>query len=204
MCCPACIKRPLLIFIAIIILLLILAFAFCSANKSKVREEVAITPPIVQEEIIIEEVTPEVEIEVVEEIVEEIDELDAIKKDFIDNGIISNKFTKNESIFFDKSHSVASKQELDKLDKDSKDSINSARLAIISGHACDLGNKNFNDALIQKRVDSIIKNIKAKNPSIEILFSNEGQAKAPPKNINEKSKEKQRKEERRVDIYLYK
>lgn len=200
MCCPACIKRPLLIFIAIIILLLILAFAFCSANKSKVREEVAITPPIVQEEIIIEEVTPEVEIEVVEEI----DELDAIKKDFIDNGIISNKFTKNESIFFDKSHSVASKQELNKLDKDSKDSINSARLAIISGHACDLGNKNFNDALIQKRVDFIIKNIKEKNPSIEILFSNEGQAKAPPKNINEKSKEKQRKEERRVDIYLYK
>lgn len=200
MCCPACIKRPLLIFIAIIILLLILAFAFCSANKSKVKEEVAITPPIVQEEIIIEEVTPEVEIEVVEEI----DELDAIKKDFIDNGIISNKFTKNESIFFDKSHSVASKQELNKLDKDSKDSINSARLAIISGHACDLGNKNFNDALIQKRVDFIIKNIKAKNPSIEILFSNEGQAKAPPKNINEKSKEKQRKEERRVDIYLYK
>lgn len=201
MCCPACIKRPLLIFIAIIILLLILAFVFCHSNKNKVKEEVAITPPIVQEEIIVEEITPpEVEVEVVEEI----DELDAIKKDFIDNGIISNKFTKNESIFFDKSHSVASKQELNKIDKDSKDSINNARLAIISGHACDLGNKKFNDALIQKRVDFIIKNIKEKNPSIEILFSNEGQAKAPPKNINEKSKEKQRQEERRVDIYLYK
>lgn len=200
MCCPACIKRPLLVFIAIIILLLILAFVFCHSNKNKVKEEVAITPPIVQEEVIIEEITPEVEVEVVEEI----DELDAIKKDFINNGIISNKFTKNESIFFDKSHSVASKQELNKIDKDSKDSINNARLAIISGHACDLGNKKFNDALIQKRVDFIIKNIKEKNPSIEILFSNEGQAKAPPKNINEKSKEKQRKEERRVDIYLYK
>lgn len=200
MCCPACIKRPLLVFIAIIILLFILAFVFCHSNKNKVKEEVAITPPIVQEEVIIEEITPEVEVEVVEEI----DELDAIKKDFINNGIISNKFTKNESIFFDKSHSVASKQELNKIDKDSKDSINNARLAIISGHACDLGNKKFNDALIQKRVDFIIKNIKEKNPSIEILFSNEGQAKAPPKNINEKSKEKQRKEERRVDIYLYK
>lgn len=200
MCCPACIKRPLLVFIAIIILLFILAFVFCHSNKNKVKEEAAITPPIVQEEVIIEEITPEVEVEVVEEI----DELDAIKKDFINNGIISNKFTKNESIFFDKSHSVASKQELNKIDKDSKDSINNARLAIISGHACDLGNKKFNDALIQKRVDFIIKNIKEKNPSIEILFSNEGQAKAPPKNINEKSKEKQRKEERRVDIYLYK
>lgn len=200
MCCPACIKRPLLVFIAIIILLFILAFVFCHSNKNKVKEEAAITPPIVQEEVIIEEITPEVEVEVVEEI----DELDAIKKDFINNGIISNKFTKNESIFFDKSHSVASKQELNKIDKDSKDSINNARLAIISGHACDLGNKKFNDALIQKRVDFIIKNIKEKNPSIEILFANEGQAKAPPKNINEKSKEKQRKEERRVDIYLYK
>ncbi|RAX55272.1 hypothetical protein CCY99_00805 [Helicobacter sp. 16-1353] len=196
MCCPACIKRPLIIFIAIIILLLILAFVFCSTCRScnVVEEEVVITP-IIQEEIIIEEIPAQVEV---------VDELIAIKKDFIENGIISNKFMQNSSVFFDRNRSNINKEKINEFNADSRDSINTARLAIIVGHACDLGNKDYNNNLIQKRINFIVNDIKDKNPSMEILFSNEGQAKAPPRDIDKKSREMQRKEERRVDVYFYK
>lgn len=202
--CPACIKRPLMIFIAIVIVLLILAFVFCSSCKScKAQEEVVITP-IIQEEVIIKEVEPMVvEPEVAEPTEPQVDELSMIQQDFIDNGVISDKFIEHNSVFFNKNRANATDKEMDKFSKNTMDSMNSSRLAIIVGHACDLGDKEYNDNLIQKRMNFIINTIKSKNPSIEILFSNEGQAKSPPNDTTKQDREKQRQEERRVDVYFY-
>ena len=65
------------------------------------------------------------------------------------------------------------------------------------GYGCDLGDKQYNFVLINKRIERVIKAIKKQYPRIEILSSNEGQIHT--ENIDEKGRET----ERRVDVYFY-
>ena len=65
------------------------------------------------------------------------------------------------------------------------------------GYGCDLGDRQYNFVLINKRIERVIKAIKKQYPHIEILSSNEGQIHT--ENIDEKGREA----ERRVDVYFY-
>ncbi len=190
-CFPSCIKRPLITFIAIVVVLLIIAFSCCASgickpavSSNNIVSETLITP---EPEIIIDIVQP--------------DYLAIVRQDFIDNGNISNQFTTKASVFFDINKFTVTKAISSNFNNTIKDEIDNARLVIISGHACDLGNAEYNKKLIQKRINFVIDNIKSKNPAIEILFSNDGQSKAP---ASGSKIELQRKEERRVDVYFYK
>lgn len=198
---PSSIKRPLIIFVTIIILLIAIAILFCRLSKQNVKQ----TLPIEPVEVIIQEnkplaieTSPEIKEEVVvKEIKPEVNRLILIKKDFIDKGIISNNFTNKSQIFFDKNKY---KTKTNEFNKNFNKEIEDSELIIITGYACDLGSEEFNNKLIQKRINFILNNIKNINPSVEIIFSNEGQIKTLGKNKTEK----ERRKERRIDMYFYK
>lgn len=191
-CYTRCFKRPLIIFVAIVVLLLILAIIFCLfAKDGKCCANEVASPK--EHNIVKEKVVPKQE---------KVDYLVEVKRKFIKEGVVSSGFTTKEQIFFAKSSSKANDEAMKAFHQATKDNIGNARLVIISGHACDLGKKSFNDILIQKRINFAINDIKSRNPAIEILFSNEGQTKI--NHANNADIELERKQERRVDIYFYK
>lgn len=106
------------------------------------------------------------------------------------------KYTMKESLFFDKNSSfLGAKQQAD-FTRNLKDNLGEARLAIIFGYGCDLGDEKYNILLIDKRINRVVEAIAKQYPHIKILSSNEGKAKVS-------ADEKTRQYERRVDIYFY-
>ncbi|MDE6886499.1 MAG: OmpA family protein [Helicobacteraceae bacterium] len=203
---PRCLKKPLLVSVLAIIILFIIAIIICSKancntcnNKPQeqaiktIQTEIEIIEQKEAQENMESQMDSKVKADVIE--VQEADKIVVIRENFVNNGIVSEEFITKNSIFFDKSSSKITKKAKDKLDS-IKNKILDSKLIIITGHACDLGNAEYNNTLIQKRMNNVINFIKKNNPNVEILYSNNGQTKTI------KAKQ-ERKQERRVDIYLY-
>ncbi|RDU65188.1 OmpA family protein [Helicobacter sp. MIT 14-3879] len=192
---PKCLTKPIILFIIVIVVLFIISLVLCSSCRVvEVKSPELIT---IQKEIIIEpettiqkvEAIATPELKVVEPVV---DIIETIKSEFLNNGIIDDSFILKDSIFFNKNSSFMTQKESSDLINTIKDKINSAKLIILTGHACDLGNATYNKSLIEKRINRVVEVVKKQNPNIEIITSNDGQT------ISTK-----REKERRVDIYFY-
>lgn len=188
---PKCLVKPLLAFILLIVILFILAFTTCffTCNKSAdstckkdcIKEEITIVAP--EPEI----VEPEPEV-IAPEPVE--NALEKIKNDF-NNGIIADGYTHKISVFFDRNSAFMTQDssvEFENIKNQAADS----KLVLINGFACDLGNAEYNKALIQKRIESVVIGF-GRDFGAEIYSSNDGQIAGDDKAQN-----------RRVDIYFYK
>lgn len=197
-CYPKCLTKPFIFFALIVIILFIIAFAFCSSCKPvevKSPDISALQKPQIIQSPSIKEVEPIIELKKEEPKQEEpkVDNIVLIKEAFLKDGSIDNGFSLKDSVFFDKNSSFMTKKGKQNFNNAIQDEVNSAKLAIITGHACDLGNAKYNKFLIEKRINRIAKVLKDKNPNIEIITSNDGQVKSA-----------KREKERRVDVYLYK
>lgn len=193
-CYPKCLRKPFIFFVLIVIILFIIAFAFCSSSKPldiKSSNIATLQKPQTIKSPSIKETESSIEQNIKEE--PKADSIALIKEAFLKDGSIDSGFSLKDSIYFDKNSSSIAK----KINKDFsnaiQDEVNAAKLVIITGHACDLGNVKYNKFLIEKRINSVLKIIKSRNPNIEIITSNDGQTKSI-----------KREKERRVDIYFYK
>lgn len=209
---PKCLHRPLIISIIVIIALFITAFAWCAVGDSCCKPtKRADSTPIVEiapsadsaPSAEIAPQTPEIpqDSAKVADLVESTESLDleAVKKDFMDNGAIPPHFAQSHKILFALDSASADNATMDAFHNATSAVLATSKLVIIAGHACDLGGKRYNDNLIARRINFTINYIKRQNPRIEILFSNEGQAQNSA-NLSEE----ERKMERRVDVYFYK
>lgn len=116
---------------------------------------------------------------------------------FLQYGKIIDGYKIKISVFFDKNSSFLGKKQQVTFANSITNNAKDAKIAIILGYGCDLGDKQYNYFLINKRIERVIKAIKNQYPNIEIFSSNEGQL------HNENIDEKGREFERRVDIYFY-
>lgn len=198
-CYPKYLIKPLIFFVLIVIVLFIIAFALCSSCKPVEVKSPSISvlqkPDIIQSPSIKEVELIQIEPIKQEEVKQEpkADNIILIKEMFLKDGSINNGFSLKDSVFFDKNSSFMTKKASKDFNNATRDEVNSAKLIIITGHACDLGNAEYNKLLIEKRINSIAKVLKSKNPNIEIITSNDGQTKSI-----------RREKERRVDVYFYK
>lgn len=119
------------------------------------------------------------------------------KEQFLNYGKIHNDYKIKFSVFFDKNSSYLGKKQQATFANSLQNNANDAKVALVMGYGCDLGDKQYNFVLINKRIERVIKAIKKQYPRIEILSSNEGQIHT--ENIDEKGRET----ERRVDVYFY-
>lgn len=193
-CYPKCLRKPFILFILLIIVLFIIAFVFCSSCRRvevKSPDISALQKPNLPQAPMIKEPEP-VKVEPTKEA--KVDNIELIKEAFLKDGTIDSSFSLKDSVFFDKNSSSISKNANKKFEKAIQDEVNSAKLVIVVGHACDLGSVAYNRDLIQKRINSVMNVISAKNPNIDIVAYNAGQIKNPL----------ERTKDRRVDIYFYK
>ena len=119
------------------------------------------------------------------------------KEQFLNYGKIYNDYKIKFSVFFDKNSSYLGKKQQTTFASSLQNNAHDAKIALVMGYGCDLGDKQYNFALINKRIERVIKAIKRQYPQMEIVSSNEGQI--YDENIDEKGREA----ERRVDVYFY-
>lgn len=186
---PKCLVKPFLLFLLLVVLLFVLVFIFCDHFKDK------------ENVIKVEEITELVKNDSPAEVKKaEVDYLIKVVNDFKNAQIISNEFSKKDSIFFNRNTNLNTND----IIETNRDFIKDARLVILSGSACDLGNKEYNEKLIQKRIDKTISLIKSINPNIEVLYINNGQNLDISQIKDKHEAQDKRKQARRVDVYMYK
>ena len=110
---------------------------------------------------------------------------------------IAEGYTKKETLFFDVGSSFLDKTQNDAFARNLNENLDNAKLAIIFGYGCDLGDEEYNIFLIDRRINRVVEILKKQYPNMKILSSNEGKAKSIADD------EKTREAERRVDIYFY-
>lgn len=201
---PKCLKKPFLIYVAVMILLAFIAVLCCSGGVADCCKN---TTQNIQETKDAKTQVPE-KFEDVELRSETMNASIALSKpqekpkyqvaheQFLQYGKIIDGYNLKISVFFEKNSSFLGKKQqttfINSLAKNASD----AKVAIILGYGCDLGDKKYNYFLIDKRIERVIKVIKNHYPNMQILSSNEGQ-------LHQSNNEKGREEERRVDIYFY-
>lgn len=218
-CYPKCLKKPFLIFVAVIVVLAFVALLLCrggvadcckgaESSAQSTQESVIEAPKTPQEAMINKPKEPEKfdDIKQKGEVLgatvtlakpQEKPVWQVAKEQFLNYGKIHNDYKIKFSVFFDKNSSYLGKKQQATFANSLQNNANDAKVALVMGYGCDLGDKQYNFALINKRIERVIKAIKRQHPSIEILSSNEGQIHS--ENIDEKGREA----ERRVDVYFY-
>lgn len=220
-CYPKCLKKPFLIFVAVVIVAMFVAVLCCVGGvadccKSQTfaestqtsQENIAQVPETPQEALPQKPKEPEK----FDDIKQKGEVLGATvtlakpqeklasqvaKEQFLNYGKIHNDYKIKFSVFFDKNSSYLGKKQQATFANSLQNNANDAKVALVMGYGCDLGDKQYNFVLINKRIERVIKAIKKQYPRIEILSSNEGQIHT--ENIDEKGRET----ERRVDVYFY-
>lgn len=217
-CYPKCLKKPFLIFVAVIVVLAFVALLLCRGGvadccKSPVgaestQENIAQVPETPQEAPVQKPKEPEKfdDIKQKGEVLgatvtlaktQEKPVPQVAKEQFLNYGKIHNDYKIKFAVFFDKNSSYLGKKQQTTFANSLQNNANDAKVALVMGYGCDLGDKQYNFVLINKRIERVIKAIKKQYPHIEILSSNEGQIHT--ENIDEKGREA----ERRVDVYFY-
>lgn len=213
-CYPKCLKKPFLICVVVVVVALFVAVLLCrggvadcckNATGAESSAESTLESP---QETPTKPKEPEKfdDIKVKGEVLssnvsltkpQETPTFQAAKEQFLNYGKIHNDYKIKFSVFFDKNSSYLGKKQQATFANSLQNNANDAKVALVMGYGCDLGDKQYNFMLINKRIERVIKAIKKQYPSIEILSSNEGQIYA--ENIDEKGRES----ERRVDVYFY-
>ena len=221
-CYPKCLKKPFLIFVAIVIVAMFVAVLCCvggvadccknqtfaESSAESTQENIAQVPEIPQEVLPQKPKEPEKfdDIKQKGEVLgatvtlakpQEKPVWQVAKEQFLNYGKIHNDYKIKFSVFFDKNSSYLGKKQQATFANSLQNNANDAKVALVMGYGCDLGDKQYNFVLINKRIERVIKAIKKQYPHIEILSSNEGQIHT--ENIDEKGRET----ERRVDVYFY-
>lgn len=218
-CYPKCLKKPFLIFAAVIVVLAFVALLLCRGGVADCCKGAESSAQSTQESVIEAPETPKEatinkpkEPEKFDDIKQKGEVLGATvtlakpqekpvwqvaKEQFLNYGKIHNDYKIKFSVFFDKNSSYLGKKQQATFANSLQNNANDAKVALVMGYGCDLGDKQYNFALINKRIERVMKAIKRQHPSIEILSSNEGQIHS--ENIDEKGREA----ERRVDVYFY-
>lgn len=218
-CYPKCLKKPFLIFAVAIVVLAFVALLLCRGGVADCCKGAESSTQSTQESVIEAPETPQEatinkpkEPEKFDDIKQKGEVLGATvtlakpqekpvwqvaKEQFLNYGKIHNDYKIKFSVFFDKNSSYLGKKQQATFANSLQNNANDAKVALVMGYGCDLGDKQYNFALINKRIERVMKAIKRQHPSIEILSSNEGQIHS--ENIDEKGREA----ERRVDVYFY-
>lgn len=218
-CYPKCLKKPFLMFAVAIVVLAFVALLLCrggvadcckgAESSAQSTQESAVEAPETPKEEPAQQIK---EPEKFDDIKQKGEVLGATvtlakpqekpvwqvaKEQFLNYGKIHNDYKIKFSVFFDKNSSYLGKKQQATFANSLQNNANDAKVALVMGYGCDLGDKQYNFALINKRIERVIKAIKRQHPHIEILSSNEGQIHS--ENIDEKGREA----ERRVDVYFY-
>lgn len=220
-CYPKCLKKPFLIFVAIVIVAMFVAVLCCIGGVADCckNQTFAESTQTSQENIAQVLETPQEALPQKPKEPEKFDDIkqkgevlgatvtlakpqekpasQVAKEQFLNYGKIHNDYKIKFSVFFDKNSSYLGKKQQATFANSLQNNANDAKVALVMGYGCDLGDKQYNFVLINKRIERVIKAIKKQYPRIEILSSNEGQIHT--ENIDEKGRET----ERRVDVYFY-
>lgn len=207
-CYPKCFKKPFLIYVAIMIVAMFIAILCCVGGvidccKSPIKQDLKAN---VQEKPKPKEPEKFDDIKTKNEVLgatvalakpQEKPVFQVAKEQFLNYGKIHNNYKIKFSVFFDKNSSYLGKKQQTTFAKSLQNNVSDAKIALVMGYGCDLGDKQYNFVLINKRIERVIKAIKKQYPQVEVLSSNEGQLHS--KNIDDKGRET----ERRVDVYFY-
>lgn len=205
---PKCLKTPFLIYVAVMIILAFIAVLCCSGGVAdccknatpQVADKSTNEPSKIKEPEKFDDI--KIKSEVLDATValtkpQERPVFQVAKEQFLNYGKINNDYKIKFAVFFDKNSSYLGKKQQATFAKSLQNNVGDAKIALVMGYACDLGDKQYNFVLINKRIERVIKAIKKQYPQVEVLSSNEGQLHS--KNIDEKGRES----ERRVDVYFY-
>lgn len=203
---PASLKKPFLIFACAVILALILAVVLHLGDSSdspkaaqnaapsteKATFVVAESKPAAQAEPQVQK-TPESSESAEQKLKDEASRFAKIVA-LVEGGEIPSDFNAEATVYFTRdafeTRNLGAFEAL-------KDELAGAKIIVISGSACDLGSRAYNENLIAKRVDFARNYLALKNLNAKILASNK------PHIIAGKSEE-ERQKYRKVSIYLYK
>lgn len=205
---PKCLKTPFLIYVAVMIILAFIAVLCCSGGVADCCKSTTQSMQVADKST--DEPSKIKEPEKFEDVKMQGDTLTAnialskpeipihqtAQEQFVHYGKIADGYKLKISVFFDKNSSFLGEKQQVTFANSITNNAKDAKLAIVLGYACDLGDKKYNYFLINKRIERVIKATKKQYPNMQILSSNEGQL---HQNIDEKSREA----ERRVDIYFY-
>ncbi|MGX2982692.1 hypothetical protein [Helicobacter sp. 23-1045] len=218
---PKCLKTPFLVFGVIVAVLFVVAIMLCRGGVPDCCKNAESTAKITDSAPKNAESTAESTPKIAESAPKEPQKFDDIKQEgkaltaittladkpkkplhqiaqeqFLQTGKIIDGYTFKVSVFFDKNSSFLGKKQQETFAASLLSNAKDAKVALVMGYGCDLGDKKYNHFLINKRIERTIKAIKKQYPNMQIASSNEGQ-------LRERSDEKGREMERRVDIYFY-